>query len=316
MLDPDLEAFLELVAAGGGQPMHLAGPARARASYDAATLAIDAPGAELARVRELRVPVRDGAEVGARLYESRPDTGQPVLLFFHGGGYCVGGLDSHDSLCRDLADQAGCAVLALDYRLAPEHRFPTAFHDAVDAWQWLRGHAAALGLDPARLAVGGDSAGGTLATALCLHAREAGAPAPCLQLLLYPCTSAHADFPSRVRYAEGFLLEAATLDWMYGNYLGAQGDARDWRFSPLSHPDLAGLPPAHVALAEHDLLVDEGRAYAQRLADAGVPVRLEVYEGMTHDFARLGNIVTRTATLRRDLAQALRAAFADRPVAA
>lgn len=308
-VDPDLAAFLELAAASEGRPMPEAGPALARLSYDAATAVIDAPGAPLVQVRDLDVPCRDGARIGARLYQSRADTPLPVLLFFHGGGYVVGGLDSHDSLCRDLAALADCAVLAIDYRLAPEHRFPTAFNDAVDAWRWLHDQGAALGLDTGRVAVGGDSVGGTLATTVCIQARDDGGPAALTQLLLYPCTSPGDDSPSRRRYARGYLLEADTLAWMYANYLGPDGDARDWRFAPLTHPDLRNLPPAHVALAEHDLLIDEGRAYADRLRAAGVRTELRVHAGMTHDFARFGNIVAQTAGLRRDLADHLRRSF-------
>ncbi|MCM2572378.1 alpha/beta hydrolase [Achromobacter xylosoxidans] len=314
-VDPELAAFLELAAASGGPPMHQAGPVLARLGYDAATEVIDGPGAQLAQVRDLDIACRDGARIGARLYHDHAEAPLPVLLFFHGGGYVVGGLDSHDSLCRDLASQAGCAVLAVDYRLAPEHRFPTAFNDAVDAWRWLQAQGPALGLDTRRVAVGGDSVGGTLATTVCIQARDDGDPAAVTQLLLYPCTSPGDDSPSRRRYASGFLLEADTLAWMYANYLGDTGSARDWRFAPLTHPDLGNLPPAHVALAEHDLLIDEGQAYAQRLQAAGVPTEVRIHAGMTHDFARFGNIVAHTARLRQELAAHLRRSFGDAPPA-
>lgn len=308
---PELAAFLDLVAAAGNPPMHEVGIAQARADYDAATPMLDAPGDPRVLAQDFAVPARDGARLPARLYRPGAAGGSdlPLLLFLHGGGYCLGGLESHDSLCRDLAALAPCAVLALDYRRAPEHRFPTAYLDALDAWTWLLGPDAPLGWRPGRLAVGGDSVGGSLAAALSLHARDAGGVAPLLQLLLYPCTSASNDFPSKQRYATGYLLEAATLDWMFANALSRPEDADDWRFAPLAHPDLRGVAPAHIALAECDLLVDEGTAYARRLQQAGVATRLDIYPGMVHDFARLGNIVEQTAVLRADLARALAAAF-------
>jgi len=247
--------------------------------------------------------------VAARLYRGAAGPSAPVLLFFHGGGYVLGGLDSHDSLCRDLAAQGRCAVLAVDYRRAPEYRFPTAFHDAEDALAWLRAHAPAHGLYAARLAVGGDSVGGTLAAALCLAERDAGRPQPVLQLLLYPCTAAWQDTASHQRLAHGHLLEADTLQWMFGHYLRSDADRADWRFAPLQADSLHGLAPACLALAEFDPLLDEGQAYATRLAEAGVPVDLRVYEGMVHDFGRLGAVTTEAGRLRHELGAVLAAAF-------
>ncbi|GAA0754030.1 alpha/beta hydrolase [Ideonella azotifigens] len=311
-LHPDLEAFLELAAAPSRTPMSAMRPAQAREAYVQSSLLLDLPGAALP-VEPLTLPCRDGTRLPARLYlGAHGRTGpSPVLLFFHGGGYVLGNCDSHDALCRDLAHAAQCAVLSVDYRLAPEHRFPSAFEDAEDAHRWLLAHGAAWPLDTQRLAIGGDSVGGTLATALCLAAREAGRPQPCLQLLLYPCTAAWQDSPSHQRYATGHLLEQATLQWMFQQCLRSEADRQDWRFAPLQAASLAGLAPAGIALAEHDPLVDEGLAYAERLRAAGVPVALKVYEGMVHDFARLGQIVPDAALqLRQDLAAQLRAAFA------
>lgn len=317
-LDPDLAAFLELVAAGagGGLPLHRLPPAEARRRYDASTLSLDPPGPRLAAVQPIGIPCRDGVEIPARLYVPGPDapqgaSGQPVLLYFHGGGYCVGSLDSHDSLCRALAALTPCRVLSVAYRLAPEHRFPQAVHDAQDAYLWLLSQGAAHDLDSRRIAVGGDSAGGTLATGLAIAARDAAWTPPAHQVLLYPCTSVRQDTASHQRLAQGHLLEAATLQWMYGNYLRDEGDRLDWRFAPLAAPTLAGLPPAFIALAEFDPLVDEGVAYAERLKREGVATELRIYAGMTHDFARLGNIVPAAADrLRRDIAAVLARAFA------
>nr|WP_240650796.1 GNAT family N-acetyltransferase [Variovorax guangxiensis] len=311
-LHPDLEAFLELAAIAeedGRPPMCDMSPAQARASYDQSTLALDGVGPDLP-VEDIGLRARDGAPLRARLYRGAA-TGAPLptLLYFHGGGYVVGGLDSHDALCRTLAKNAACAVLAVDYRLAPEHKFPTAFHDAEDAAQWLAVHGGSLGLDTSRVAFGGDSVGGTLATALTIAARDAGRPQPLLQLLLYPCTSIRQDSDSHRRYAKGHLLEQRTLQWMFGHYLRSDEDRLDWRFAPLAAKDLCGLAPAHLVLAEYDPLVDEGRAYAARLQEAGVRTHLAVHEGMVHDFARLSQVVDEADALRGSLAQVLAEAF-------
>ncbi|OZI24078.1 esterase [Bordetella genomosp. 9] len=310
MLQPDLAAFLEMVAAGGGRPMHTCTPAQARADYDAATPMLDTPGSPRVDTRLLNTARRDGGRLPMRLYLPAGGGALPLLLFFHGGGYCIGGLESHDSLCRDLAALTPCAVLAVDYRLAPEHRFPAAVEDAWDAYRWALGNAAALGCDASRVAVCGDSAGATLATGLAIASRDAGLAPPTAQVLLYPCTSADEDFDTRRRYATGYLLEAETLRWMYRHYLGDAGNPRDWRFAPLECQDLSGLAPAHIVLAECDMLTDEGLAYGQRLRDAGVRADCVVYPGMVHDFARLGNIVSEAMQVRRDIAAWLAGAFA------
>jgi acetyl esterase/lipase len=311
-LHPDLEAFLDLVNAADPakrRPMSRMTPSEARADYAASTLSLDRRGADV-EVQAVSIARRDDGVLPARLYrgpsERRP---LPTLLFFHGGGYVLGGLDSHDSLCRDLARRAACAVLAVDYRLAPEHRFPTAFFDAEDAQRWLEREGPRLGLDTSRVAVGGDSVGGTLAIALSIAARELGRPQPVLQLLMYPCTSGGFEHASHDRYARGYLLEQDTLRWMFAHYLHSESDRRDWRFAPLQAEDLSGLARAHIALAEYDPLVDEGLAYAQRLNDAGVAARAQVYPGMVHDFARLGTLIEEADQLRSDLAHELRAAF-------
>lgn len=312
-MHPDLEAFLDLVAAAGREPMHRQSVATARAEYDRAARQLDDGSDAVAVVRDLAAPCRDGASIAVRLYQPTPPSGAPglpVLLYFHGGGYTVGGIESHDGLCRALAARTPCAVLSVGYRLAPEHKFPTACHDAEDAYLWLLEHGPRLGLDTRRIAVGGDSAGGTLATTLALTVRDATWPKPCAQVLLYPCTSGGQDTASHHRYASGHLLEADTLQWMYANYLRDDDDRKDWRFAPLQTADLRGLPPAFIGLAEHDVLLDEGLMYADRLKGAGVPVRTTVYEGMIHDFARLANVVPEVAaSARTDMATFLARTF-------
>lgn len=313
-LNPDLASFLALVQASDRPPMHLQTPAAARASYDAATPMLDAPGAAAVAAQDLTLPCTGGHHMRARLYSPPGAAPLPCLLFFHGGGFCIGGLDSHDPLCRDLAERTPCKVLAVDYRLAPEHKFPAAFDDACDAWHWLRGHAASHGIDAGRLAVGGDSAGGTLATTLCIALNNAGQQQPRLQLLLYPCTSSTQDSASHRQHGNGLLLEAETLQWMFANYLNHEDERHDWRFAPLAAPDVTGLAPAHIVLAQYDPLLDEGAAYAAKLRAAGVAASEKIYPGMVHDFARLGNIVEEADTLRDDLAGVLAGAFAGASV--
>jgi acetyl esterase len=314
-LDPDLAAFLELVEAGvanGAKPLHEMLITEARRQYDASTLALDSLAMAVASVRPIRIPCRDGNEIDARLYAPDVPAGEfplPALLYFHGGGYCVGSLDSHDSLCRAIAALTPCCVLSVAYRLAPEHPFPTAVHDSQDAYEWLLANGTTLGIDTKRVAAGGDSAGGTLATVITITARDSILPQPVLQVLLYPCTSPLQDTGSHRRLAEGHLLEASTLQWMFDNYLAREADRHDWRFAPLEATDLSGLAPALVVLAEYDPLVDEGVAYAERLQTAGVPTDLRIYAGMTHDFARLGNIVAEGIQVHEDIARALAIAF-------
>jgi acetyl esterase len=232
------------------------------------------------------------------------------MLYFHGGGFTIGGIASHEALCRRLADQATCAILSLDYRLAPEHRFPTAVHDAWDALSWLAGsgQAEALGIDPMRLAVGGDSAGGTLAAVCAIQARDAGLPLA-LQLLFYPGTTAHQDTLSHQTFAEGFVLDAASIDYFFDQYAPLRTDREDWRFAPLLAPDVDNVAPAWIGLAECDPLVDEGLLYADKLRAAGVTVDLDIYRGVTHEFIKMGRAIPEALQAQADAARALRAAL-------
>jgi len=221
---------------------------------------LEVPRAPLPRVEDLHIPARDGWPLPARLYA--PSTraqapALPLLLYLHGGGFTIGSIATHDILCRELARSTPCMVVSLDYRLAPEHPFPTATHDAWDALAWLAQHAPALGADPARLAVGGDSAGGTLAAVNAILARDAGLPLA-LQLLIYPGCTAHQDTPSHRRYAQGLVLEAPAIEWFFGHYVRNPAERTDWRFAPLLAPDVEGVAPAWIGLAECDPLVDEG----------------------------------------------------------
>jgi acetyl esterase len=223
----------------------------------------------------------------------------------HGGGFVVGSLETHDSLCRQLALRSGWAVVALDYRLAPEHRFPAAVEDAWAAMRTLAASPGRFGLAGQPLAVGGDSAGGTLAAVCALHARNLGLPLA-LQLLITPGTAAHADTASRRLFADGFLLDAATIEWFFEHAID-RGQRSDWRFAPLQ-ADVDGVAPACVILAECDPLVDEGLAYADRLRAAGVPVALELYRGVTHDFIKMGRALKEAHAAQQSAACALQEA--------
>ena len=284
-------------------PFHAMTPAEARAVYLKAAEVLEPPRAPLARVEDLTVPAADGTPLPARLYAAS-HARLPVLLYLHGGGFVIGGLETHDSLCRQLALRSGGAVMALDYRLAPEHRFPTAVDDAWAAMRWLVGEGAdRLGLDGTRLAVGGDSAGGTLAAASAIHARDIGLKLA-LQLLITPGTTAHADTPSHRLFANGFLLDAANIAWFFDHYIDFH-HRRDWRFAPLEHDDLDGVAPACFIVAECDPLADEDLAYADKLRMAGVPVQLELFRGLTHDFIKMGRALKEAETAQAACAAAL-----------
>lgn len=306
MLTPAMQGLLDRIARARRRPWHAMTPAEARAAYRAAAEVLEPPRAALPRVEDLNLAGRP-----ARLYAVSAEPRLPALLYLHGGGFVIGGLDTHDSLCRQLALRSGGAVVALDYRLAPEHPFPAAVDDTWAALAELQARAATLGLDPARLAIGGDSAGGTLAAVGALHARDRGLPLR-LQLLITPGTTAHADTASHRLYAQGFLLDAADIAWFFDHYL-AHAHRRDWRFAPLEAPDLDGVAPACLLLAECDPLVDEGLAYGDRLRAAGVAVQLEVAQGLTHDFIKMGRALKEAAVFQQLAADALKKAWPHEP---
>lgn len=292
--------------------LHTLSPQQARAAYEAGAGVLEITKQTLARVEDLTIPARDGATLPARLYAPSAAPGLPVLLYLHGGGFTIGSVATHDVLCRQLAQLAGCAVVSLDYRLAPEHQFPTAIHDAWDALEWLAAQGAQLGLDTQRMAVGGDSAGGTLAAACAILARDAGLPLA-LQLLIYPGTCAHQDTDSHLRYAHGLVLEQAGIQWFFNHYVRSSADREDWRFAPLLAPDVEGVAPAFFCLAELDPLVDEGVQYADMLRMAGVPVELDIYKGVTHEFIKMGRAIPEARQAHADMAAALRAALGTSP---
>lgn len=307
LLTPTMHHVLDRMARAAQIPMHAMTPQQARQVYEVGSSMLDIPGHKLARVQDLSIPTRDGQAVPARLYAPTQDK-LPVLLYFHGGGFTIGSVATHDALCRHLSHLAHCAVVSVDYRLAPEHKFPVAANDAWDALQWLAAQAGALGLDGTRLAVGGDSAGGTLAIVSAIHARDAGLPLA-LQLLFYPGCAAHQDTPSHKTFGQGFVIEEAHISWFFQQYVNTPADREDWRFAPLLAPDVDGVAPAWIGLAECDPLVDEGVLYADKLRAAGVALDLEIYRGVVHEFIKMGRAIPEALQAHADAARALRNAF-------
>ena len=309
-LHPQCQKILD-AAAKAGSVFDAEDPAEARRRYDAGTEIFAPKTPEMLSVEDRELP-GPGERPRVRLYapriaaEGRP---LPALIYFHGGGWVFGNLDTHDAICRILADRAGCRVVSVDYRLAPEHKFPAGFYDCTQATRWVAANAAELGIDPKRIAVGGDSAGGNLAAAIAIAAREAGGPAIALQLLLYPGTDMAGETESKRLFAKGYLLTAEAMKRSRSHYLNNMDEAADWRASPLRAASHADLPPAFVLTAEFDPLRDEGKAFADALAGAGVPVTYKCYPGMLHGFARMGALVDMADEALTDAAKALKAAW-------
>jgi acetyl esterase len=311
-LDPEAKAVIEAALKSGRPAYHQLSPKDARQLFlETRPLSTPVPPA-IGAVKSLAAEGPHGP-IPLRVY--RPagvpeSTRLPVHVYFHGGGWVIGDLETHDVLCRQLTAASGACVVEVDYRLAPEHKFPAAVDDAWAATRWIVGHGAELGVDGGRLSVGGDSAGGTLAAVVALMARDAGGPAVALQVLVYPVTDLGAEAKSYTDFADGYMLTRESMRWFRAHYLARPGDAMDWRASPLRAASLAGLPPALVITAGFDPLRDEGEAYAARLRDAGVTVDTVCFGGMIHGFAGMGKVLgsaLRVVTLMGDaLRQALR----------
>jgi acetyl esterase len=307
-LHPQVAALLERVARSP-LPLYHTVPAHvARRLYSDTRSVLAPPSPE---VGEARLMVADSA-IALRAYRPASagrDETLPALVYFHGGGWVIGDLDTHDVLCRQLANGARCAVFSVDYRLAPEHRFPAAVDDCVAATAYVARNASALKVDASRIAVGGDSAGGNLAAVVALAARESGAPKLCFQLLIYPAVDQTFAFPSLERNGEGYLLTKKSMLYFRGHYLPQESAWTDWRASPLRAKTLAGLPPAYLLTAGFDPLVDEGRAYAERLAKEGVATRYREYPDMVHGFMLFGGVLDTANAAVEECCAALRDAF-------
>jgi acetyl esterase len=303
----DIHALVRIAALARGDSLSeglAAEEARVERRREAEVVGGPAP-IPMARVEPVQVPGPAGT-LDARLYVPPGPPPSALLVYCHGGGWVIGDLETHDRPCRFLATHAGVQVLAIDYRLAPEHPFPAAAEDAFAAYAWTSENAARFGVESARIGVGGDSAGANLAAVTCLLAREEGAPSPAMQMLIYPVTTATEEMPSRRSFREGFLLTKTDMDWFEDRYLPPGVDRTNPRVSPLQADDLRNLPPAYLATAGFDPLRDEGEAYALRMRDAGVRVALRRHPGLVHTYANLTAICPSARHAMLEAAAALR----------
>lgn len=307
-LDPDAAAVLAAFRAAGRPPYETLSPVQAREMYLAARAVSQPEPPNIASVDSLSVPGPAG-DIPARVYKPltlrQPDGLSPCLVFFHGGGWVIGNLDSHDVVCRTLADEGQLIVISADYRLAPEHQFPAAVDDAIAATAWISANAREFGIDAARLTVGGDSAGGNLAAVVAIHARDAG-PKIAGQVLIYPATDFAMMHPSHREPETDALLTHSVIRWFRNHYLGPS-DGEHWKASPARMDKLAGLPPAFVLTAGADPLRDEGDEYAKRLGAAGVPVTYRSYPGQFHGFITMGKLLPKAGDAMREIGTWLKA---------
>ena len=310
-LDPQAQTVLDLAETSDRPLLESLDPPEARIQYaEMVQAAADDPPAGVT-TRELSIPVQDG-QIPARLYRPEDQDGAlPILVYFHGGGFVIGDRDTHDIPCRQLALSAGCLVVSADYRLAPEHPFPQPVEDAWAATLWIGENAPDFGGDPSRIAVGGDSAGGTLAAVVCHLAKGDDGPRLQYQLLIYPATELGCAMPSHETLGQGYRLTADLMAWFMDHYFSDGGDRDQVIASPLHATDFSGLPPALVLVAGYDPLVDEGIAYAQALAGAGVATDVMEYRGMIHGFITMGGLVDAAADAMLGCGAALREAFAS-----
>lgn len=283
-LNPQVKGFLETLAAAGAQPFHTMEPPQCRVAINMLMKMMPPSAAQIAGARDTRIAGPAG-ELKLRIYTPNGKGPFPILMYFHGGGFVIGDLDTFDSLCRETCAGAGVVVVSVDYRLAPEHPFPAASDDCLAATRWAAAHAAEINGDAGRIGVSGDSAGGNLATVTALRLRDEGGPALKAQLLVYPVVDADPDaYPSMTENAEGYLLSRKDMEWFVGHYVKDAAALTSTVLRPLKAESLKGLPPALVITAEFDPLRDEGNAYAAKLEAAGVAVESKCYEGAIHGF--------------------------------
>ncbi len=309
-LDPQIEFIVEFVKKAKLPEIWQLTPDQGREQYQLRVdkLKFSEP---IFRSENRRIP-GPASDLAIRIYtprEIRTAEKLPVLMWFHGGGFVIGSIDTHDSVCRMLANQADCIVVSVDYRLAPESKFPAAVEDCEAALKWVALHAVEFGGDPACIAVGGDSAGANLATVIAILARDAAHPKLVFQLLIYPCTAPEPETASHHKFRDGYVLTRNTITWFYRQYLKSDKDEKDFRFAPLILDDLSGLPDAFILVAGYDPLRDEGVDYARRLIEAGNRVRLSNYDGMIHGFYLMGGAVDAARRAVSESAQVMREAF-------
>ena len=308
MLDPQVTELLHAAAVAARPGYHEMSAQQARALHERSAAALNLRAEPLAHIRDIAVPGADGPRP-ARIYADREPHQLPVILWLHGGGHTLGSIDGYDSICRRLARESKCMLVSLDYRLAPENKFPAALDDAFAALLWLQQHATELGGDSNRLAVAGDSAGGNLSAVCALLARDHGMTSLRAQLLVYPAVAPYLDFESHRLFGEGHLLTITGIRWFQSNYLNHDREREDWRFAPLLAADHSQLAPALVIVAGHDPLRDEGIAYANQLKNAGTAVELIEHSGMVHAFWSLAKVIDEGAVSMQHAAAFLQRAL-------
>jgi len=309
-LDPQAKAFLNFMAERGVPPMHTLSPEQNRLALQRSVKRMNIPPQEVAQIHDRRIPVRDG-EIAIRLYLPESAGPLPILVYFHGGGFIMGDLDTVDAPLRALANSVPALVISVDYRLAPEYKFPTAVEDCYAVLKWAYENARALGADPARIAVGGDSAGGNLAAVMSLLARDRGGPPLRAQVLLYPVTDQLNDYPSHHVFAEGYFISATDMAQIKNYYFRTEEDKAHIYASPILAKDLSGLPDALMVTAGYDPLHDQGEAYAKRLGEAGVKIDYHCYEGMIHGFFGMTGILDQGKVLIQQVSNYLQQAFSS-----
>ncbi|MBM86783.1 MAG: hypothetical protein CMQ41_00230 [Gammaproteobacteria bacterium] len=282
-LDPQAEILLESIKESGARPFNAYSAQEARKIYDQASELVRGTPPEPFSIEEIVIPGSDGP-ILAWIYKPSADSNLPTLIYYHGGGYTIGSLKSHDCVCRGICVEAQCIVISIDYRLAPEHKYPAAVQDAWDAAKWVVEHAHTLSVDPKNIAIGGDSAGGNLTAVVSLLAKAAKNPRFVFQLLIYPCTDMTCSFESHKKFGEGYRLTNELIDWFYDHYFSQNDDITHWKASPLNAKDFSDLPPAFMISAGYDPLQDENKAYAEKLKNAGVAIKHSHYGGMIHGF--------------------------------
>ncbi len=311
MMHPQTRALLDLIEQANLPPTHTLSPEEARRMYRERRHFTQPAPPEVAQLRDLEI---DGPHGPVPIRLVRPqgapaDAVLPVLVYYHGGGWTIGDLDTHDTLCRELANGAGCAVVSVDYRMGPEHRFPAAVDDCIAATYWVARNADALGVDASRMAVGGDSAGGNLAAVVAIAARDAADLPIAMQLLIYPATDQRRISASYQSNGQGYLLTQDTMTYFHDHYITDAAQDLDWRASPLLREDLSGLPPALVLTAGYDPLRDEGLQYAQRLSEAGNTATHMCFERQIHGFITMGRVIDEANAAVALCSAALRAAL-------
>jgi acetyl esterase len=310
-LDPQAKAFLDLVnvIAASKPPMHELGAVKAREVAEERPDHLSPEFVEIYKVED-RILEEQGLKIPSRIYTpTKTEALLPVFMFYHGGGMVIGTLDSYDTLCRQIAHQAQCIVVSVDYRLAPENKFPAAVDDSYAALCWLVNNAETIQADPNNIAIGGDSAGGSLTAVCALLARDNQLSNLQGQILIYPATAPHADAESHFTFAKGYFLERETVLWFHNCYIRNDDDRKDFRYAPLIAEDHSNLPPALVIIAGYDTLRDEGIAYAEKLQAAGCQVELQEYKGMFHPFVSMAGILDDGKKAISEVAKSLRSFF-------